>query len=184
MHMDVGQLKYDLRVVRRGYRQLSGILRTANLLLLLLAGLFTFLLLAYEPSSDWHSTVFTLDCMNYRYTRSGGVLDLYATDGRCFVVNQNDEAIQHQLVVGQTYSAVYSDDLFHDILQSLHDGTTEYLNLEASVNKYRISCRIAWILAIVFWAALVLLNVLYSAQCIREEHRRMLSYQKRKQQHR
>lgn len=182
--MDVGQLKYDLRVVRRGYRQLSGILRTANLLLLLLAGLFTFLLLAYEPSSDWHSTVFTLDCMNYRYTRSGGVLDLYATDGRCFVVNQNDEAIQHQLVVGQTYSAVYSDDLFHDILQSLRDGSTEYLNLEASVNKYRISCRIAWILAIACWSALVLLNVLYSAQCIREEHRRMLSYQKRTQQHR
>ena len=184
MHMDIGQFKYDLGVVRRGYRQLSGILRTANLLLLLLAGLFTFLLLAYEPSSDWHSTVFTLDCMNYRYTRSGGVLDRYATDGRRFVVNQNDEAIQHQLVVGQTYSAVYSDDLFHDILQSLRDGSTEYLNLEASVNKYRISCRIAWILAIVFWAALVLLNVLYSAQCIREEHRRMLSYQKRKQQHR
>lgn len=184
MHMDVGQLKYDLRVVRRGYRQLSGILRTANLLLLLLAGLFTFLLLAYEPSSDWHSTVFTLECMNYRYTRSGGVLDLYATDGRCFVVNQNDEAIQHQLVVGQTYSAVYSDDLFHDILQSLRDGSTEYLNLEASVNKYRISCRIAWILAIACWSALVLLNVLYSAQCIREEHRRMLSYQKRTQQHR
>lgn len=182
--MDVGQLKYDLRVVRRGYRQLSGILRTANLLLLLLAGLFTFLLLAYEPSSDWHSTVFTLECMNYRYTRSGGVLDLYATDGRCFVVNQNDEAIQHQLVVGQTYSAVYSDDLFHDILQSLRDGSTEYLNLEASVNKYRISCRIAWILAIACWSALVLLNVLYSAQCIREEHRRMLSYQKRTQQHR
>ena len=184
MHMDVGQLKYDLCVVRRGYRQLSGILWTANLLLLLLAGLFTFLLPAYEPSSDWHSTVFTLDCMNYRYTRSGGVLDLYATDGRRFVANQNDEAIQHQLVVGQTYSAVYSDDLFHNILQSLRDGSTEYLNLEASVSEYQSASRIAWILAIVFWAVLVLLNVLYSAQCIREEHRRMLSYQKRKQQHR
>ena len=182
--MDIGQLKYDLRVVRRGYRQLSGILWMANLLLLLLAGLFTFLLLAYEPSSDWHSTAFTLDYMDYRHTRSGGVLDLYAADGRCFVVNQNDEAIQHQLVVGQTYSAVYSDDLFHNILQSLRDGSTEYLNLEASVNKYRISNRIAWILAIACWSALVLLNVLYSAQCIREEHRRMLSYRKSKQQHR
>ena len=184
MHMDIGQFKYDLRVVRRGYRQLSGILWTANLILLLLAGLFTFLLLAYEPSSDWHSTVFTLDCMNYRHTRIGGVLDLYATDGRCFVVNQNDEAIQHQLVVGQTYSAVYSDDLFHNILQSLRDGSTEYLNLEASVSEYQSASRIAWILAIACWSALVLLNVLYSAQCIREEHRRMLSYQKRKQQHR
>ena len=182
--MDIGQLKYDLRVVRRGYRQLSGILWTANLILLLLAGLFTFLLLAYEPSSDWHSTVFTLDCMNYRHTRIGGVLDLYATDGRCFVVNQNDEAIQHQLVVGQTYSAVYSDDLFHNILQSLRDGSTEYLNLEAPVSEYQSASRIAWILAIACWSALVLLNVLYSAQCIREEHRRMLSYQKRKQQHR
>ena len=181
MHMDIGQLKYDLRVVRRGYRQLSGILWTANLILLLLAGLFTFLLLAYEPSSDWHSTVFTLDCMNYRHTRIGGVLDLYATDGRCFVVNQNDEAIQHQLVVGQTYSAVYSDDLFHNILQSLRDGSTEYLNLEASVSEYQSASRIAWILAIACWSALVLLNVLYSAQCIREEHRRMLSYRKSKQ---
>ena len=171
--MDVGQLKYDLGVVRRGYRQLSGVLWTANILLLLLAGCFTFLLLAYEPSSDWHSTAFTLDYMNYRHTRSGGVLDLYAADGRRFVLNQNDEVLRDELVIGQTYSAGYSDDLFHDILQSLHDGSTEYLNLEASVNKYRISSRIAWILAIACWAALVLLNVLYSAQCIKEERRRM-----------
>lgn len=171
--MEKWQIKYDLRVVRKAYRQLSGVLWTANILLLLLAGCFTFLLLAYEPSSDWHSTAFTLDYMNYRHTRSGGVLDLYTTDGRRFVVNQNEEALQHELAVGQTYSAVYSDDLFHDILQSLHDGSTEYLNLETSVNKYRISCRIAWILAIACWAALVLLNVLYSAQCIKEEHRRM-----------
>lgn len=171
--MDIGQLKYDLGVVRKGYRQLSGILWTANFLLLLLAGCFTFLLLAYEPSSGWHSTVFTLDQMDYRYTRSGGVLDLYTTDGRRFVVNQNDEAIQHQLVVGQTYSAVYSDDLFHDILQSLSDGSTEYLNLETSVAEYQSASRIAWILAIACWSALVLLNVLYSTQCIREERRRM-----------
>lgn len=173
MHMDVGQLKYDLRVVRRGYRQLSGVLWTANILLVLLAGCFTFLLLAYEPSSAWHSTVFTLDYMNYRHTRSGGVLDLYTTDGRRFVLNQNDEVLRDELVIGQTYSAVYSDDLFHDILQSLHDGSTEYLNLETSVAEYQSASRIAWILAIACWAALVLLNVLYSAQCIKEERRRM-----------
>lgn len=178
--MDIGQLKYDLCVVRKVYRQLSGILWTANFLLLLLAGCFTFLLLAYDPSSDWHSTVFTLDQMDYRYTRSGGVLDLYATDGRRFVVNQNEEALRYELMVGQTYSAVYSDDLFHDILQSLNDGSTEYLNLETSVTEYQSASRIAWILAIVFWAALVLLNVLYSAQCIREERRRMQKRMKKR----
>lgn len=171
--MDIGQLKYDLCVVRKGYRQLSGILWTANFLLLLLANLFTFLLLAYEPSSDWHSTVFTLDQMDYRYTRSGGVLDLYGTDGRRFVLNQNDEVLQHELTIGQTYSAVYSDDLFYDTIQSLSDGSTEYLNLETSVAKYQSSSRIAWILAIACWAALGLLNVLYSTQCIKEERRRI-----------
>ena len=58
------------------------------------------------------------------------MLDLYTTDQRRYVLNHNDEEIRYQLKQGQHYSAVYSDDLFHDIIKGLKDSEYEYINVD------------------------------------------------------
>ena len=128
--MNRNTMQYYLKIVRKGYKTMPGILGLVTFVSLILSGLFAFVLLVYEPANEWHTTTFTLSHYEYRYSRGGGVLDLYTTDGRRYVLNQNEETIRYQLKEGQQYNAVYSDDFFHDIIKGLSDTEGEYLNAD------------------------------------------------------
>ena len=128
--MTQGKIKYYLKVIRKGYKNIPAVLGLANFALIALAGLFAFVLLNYEPANEWHDTTFTLSYAESRSTRGGTVLDLYTTDKRHYVLNHNDEKIRPYLKSGQQYKAVYSDDLFHNIIKGLEDTEKEYLNVD------------------------------------------------------
>ena len=179
--MNRNTMRYYLKIVRKGYKNISAPLGLATFVLLVLAGLFTFLLLVYEPANEWHTTTFTLSRYEYRYLRYGGVLDLYTTDGRCYALNQNEETIRYQLKEGQQYNAVYSDDFFHDIIKGLSDTEGEYLNadeLQRSHTTERLWFSVLLVLCILF---LLISNSVYAISYIRaEEKKRQERIRKRK----
>ncbi len=174
----MNQLKYDFKVVRKGYRDISPILGLTNFILLTVVCLFVFLLLNYEPAKDWHTTSFVLQSTEYRYSRGGGVLDLHTTDGRVFVLNQNDEVIRYQLQEGSTYVAVYADNLLHDTIKALSDDETELLNIAVTKSKFHEDRVFMLIVTVVSSSLTIVINVIYSVFCIQEERRRMRKFQK------
>ena len=107
--MNRNTMQYYLKIVRKGYNNISAPLGLATFVLLALAGLFAFVLLVYEPANEWHTTTFTLSRYEYRYSRGVGVLDLYTTDGRCYVLNQNEETIRYQLKQELGNAHVYAE---------------------------------------------------------------------------
>ncbi len=167
--MNRNTMKYYLKIVRKGYKNISAPLGLANFVFVALAGLFLFLLLVYEPANEWHTTTFTLSHYEYRYSRGGAVLDLYTTDSRRYVLNQNEEIIRHQLKKGQKYHAVYSDDFFHDIIKGLSDTEGEYLNAD-EMRKSHTTERF-WFRVLLGLCVLLLLisNSVYAIFCIRAE---------------
>ena len=172
--MTRGTINYYFRIIRKGYKNISALLVLANFVLTVLAGLFLFLLLVYEPANEWHNTTFTLSHYDYRYTRYGGVLDLYTTDSRRYVLNQNDEIIRHQLKEGQQYHAVYSDDFLHDIIKGLSDVEREYLNAD-EMRKSHTAERLWFSVLLALCVFLLLLfNSIYAISCVKaaEEKRR------------
>ncbi len=176
----MNQLKYDLKVVRKGYKDISPILGLTNFILLTVVCLFAFLLLNYESAKDWHTTSFVLQSTEYRYSRGGGVLDLHTTDGRVFVLNQNEEVIRYQLQEGSTYVAVYSDDLLHDTIKALSDDGTELLNIAVTEAKFHKDRAFMLIVMVVSSSVTIFINVIFSLFCIQEERRRMRKFQKSK----
>ena len=174
-------MQYYLKIVRKGYKDFSALLGLTTFALLSLAGLFAFMLLVYEPANEWHTTTFTLSHYEYRYSRGGAVLDLYTTDSRRYVLNQNEEIIRHQLKEGQQYHAVYSDDFFHDIIKGLSDTEGEYLNAD-EMRKSHTTERF-WFRVLLGLCVLVLLisNSVYAIFCIKaEEEKRRKRISKRK----
>ena len=176
--MDINQIKYDIKVIRRGYKNISAICGLANFCLLAIICLFTFLLVIYEPSSVWHTTSFVLQSTEYRKTRGGGVLDIYTTDGRRFVINHNDETIRYQLVEGSTYNAVYSDDFFHDTIKALDDNKTELLSITDTTKDFHKERVFLFSGTGISLALVIFTNIFYSVSCVKEERKRMLKYQK------
>lgn len=173
--MSRNAMKYYLQIVRKGYKKtyknIFAFLGLTNVLLVVLAGLLLFMLLVYEPANQWHTTTFTLSHCEYRYSR-GAVLDLYTTDGGCYVLNQNAETIRHQLKEGQQYNAVYSDDFFHDIIKGLSDTEGEYLNADEMRKSYIIER--LWVSILLVLCVLILLvsNSVFAISCIREEEKK------------
>ena len=167
--MNRNTMQYYLKIVRKGYKTMPGILGLVTFVSLILAGLFAFVLLVYEPANEWHTTTFTLSHYEYRYSRGGAVLDLYTTDRRRYVLNQNEEIIRHQLKEGQQYHAVYSDDFFHDIIKGLSDTEGEYLNAD-EMRKSHTTERF-WFRVLLGLCVLLLLisNSVYAIFCIRAE---------------
>ena len=170
--MNRNTMQYYLKIVRKGYKTMPGILGLVTFVSLIFAGVFAFVLLVYEPANDWHTTTFTLSRYEYRYSRGGGVLDLYTTDGRCYALNQNEETIRYQLKEGQQYNAVYSDDFFHDIIKGLSDTEGEYLNAD-EMRKSHTTERL-WFSILLVLCILILLisNSVYAISCIRAEERK------------
>ena len=170
--MNSNTMQYYLKIVRKGYKTMPGILGLVTFVSLVFAGLFAFVLLVYEPANEWHTTTFTLSRYEYRYSRGGGVLDLYTTDGRCYVLNQNDETIRYQLREGQQYHAVFSDDFFHDIIKGLSDTESEYLNAD-EMRKWYTTERL-WFNILLVLCILILLisNSAYAISCIRDEEKK------------
>ena len=171
--MNRNTMQYYLKIVRKGYKNISAPLGLATFVLLALAGLFAFMLLVYEPSNEWHTTTFTLSHYEYRYSRGGGVLDLYTTDGRCYALNQNEETIRYQLKEGQQYNAVYSDDFFHDIIKGLKDTDHEYINAAEMRKSYEAER--FWFSALLILCSFLLLimNSIYAIFCVQEEKKRI-----------
>ena len=62
--MTRGDMKYYLKVIRKGYKGISAHLGLTNFLMIVLVGLLGFVLLSYEAADEWHNTTFTLspDC--------------------------------------------------------------------------------------------------------------------------
>ena len=179
--MNRNTMQYYLKIVRKGYKNISAPLGLATFALLALAGLFAFVLLVYEPVNEWHTTTFTLSRYEYRYSRGGGVLDLYTTDGRCYALNQNEETIRYQLKEGQQYNAVYSDDFFHDIIKGLSDAEGEYLNADEMRMSHTTERLWFSILLVVCILILLISNSVYAIFCIRtEEEKRRKRINKRK----
>ena len=170
--MNRNTMKYYLKIDRKGYKNISAPLGLANFVFAALAGLFLFLLLVYEPANEWHTTTFTLSHYEYRYSRGGAVLDLYTTDSRRYVINQNEEVIRHQLKEGQQYHAMYSDDFFHDIIKGLSDTEGEYLNAD-EMRKSHTTERL-WFSILLVLCILILLisNSVYAISYIRAEERK------------
>ena len=170
--MNRNTMKYYLKIVRKGYKNISAPLGLANFVFVALAGLFLFVLLVYEPANDWHTTTFTLSRYEYRYSRGGAVLDLYTTDSRRYVLNQNEETIRHQLREGQQYNAVYSDDFFHDIIKGLSDTEGEYLNADEMRKSYTTERLWFSILLVLCILILLISNSAYAISCIRVEEKK------------
>ena len=170
--MNRNTMQYYLKIVRKGYKTMPGILGLVTFVSLVFAGLFAFVLLVYEPANEWHTTTFTLSRYEYRYSRGGGVLDLYTTDGRRYVLNQNEETIRYQLREGQQYHAVFSDDFFHDIIKGLSDTESEYLNAD-EMRKWYTTERL-WFNILLVLCILILLisNSAYAISCIRDEEKK------------
>ena len=164
-----GKAKDYFKIIRKGYKNIPAAYGLMNFAFIALAGLFAFLLLIYEPASQWHNTSFALSRIEYRYSRGIGGLYLYTTDGKQFWLNQNEEEIQYQLNEGQQYDAVYSDDLFYDTIQGLKDADREYINADEMRQSYE---REHFWLSGVFLICLFLLltvNAIYVISCIRRE---------------
>ena len=179
--MNRNTTKYYLKIVRNGYKTMPGILGLVTFVSLILAGLFAFVLLVYEPANDWHITTFTLSRYEYRYSRGVPVLDLYTTDNKCYVINQNVETIRHQLREGQQYHAVYSDNFFHDIIEGLSDTEGEYLNADEMRKSYTTERLWFSILSVLGILILLISNSVYAISCIRvEEKKRRKRINKRK----
>ena len=170
--MNRNTMKYYLKIVGKGYKNISAPMGLANFVFVALAGLFLFVLLVYEPVNEWHTTTFTLSHYEYRYIRGVAVLDLYTTDSRRYVLNRNGEIIRHQLKEGQQYHAVYSDDFFHDIIKGLSDTEGEYLNADEMQKSHTIER--FWFRVLLGLCVLLLLisNSVYVVFCIREEENR------------
>ena len=171
--MTHGDVKYYLKIIRKGYKDISGIYGLASFVMIVLVGLCAFLLLVYEPANERHNTSFTLSHFEYRYSRGVVVLDLYTTDNRRYVLNHNGEEIRHQLQQGQQYNVVYSDDLFHDIIKGLEDTKGEDINadeMRKSHEKERF-----WFSAILIVCSILLLSInsVYAISCIKEENKRI-----------
>ena len=179
--MTCNTMKYYLKIVRKGYKNISAPLGLANFVLIALAGLFVFVLLVYEPANEWHTTTFTLSHYEYRYSRGGAVLDLYTTDNRRYVLNQNEEKIRYQLKEGQQYDAVYSDDFFHDIIKGLSDTECEYLNADEMRESY-VSERFWFSVLLALCVFLILIfNSIYIISSVRaEEEKRRKRIKKRR----
>ena len=179
--MNRNTTKYYLKIVRNGYKTMPGILGLVTFASIALTGLFAFVLLVYEPANDWHTTTFTLSRYEYRYSRGVPVLDLYTTDNKCYVINQNVETIRHQLREGQQYNAVYSDNFFYDIIKGLSDTEGEYLNADEMRKSY--TTERLWFSILLALGILILLisNSVYAISCIRvEEKKRRKRINKRK----
>ena len=170
--MNRNTMKYYLKIVRKGYKNISAPLGLATFVLLALAGLFAFVLLVYEPANEWHTTTFTLSHYEYRYSRGGAVLDLYTTDSRRYVLNQNEETIRYQLKEGQQYNAVYSDDFFHDIIKGLSDTEGEYLNADEMRKSYTTERLWFSILLVLCILIPLISNLAYAISCIRDEEKK------------
>lgn len=141
-----------------------------------------FLMIANEPVENWHETSFVLQRMEIRSTgRTGHVLDVYTADGRTFVINRNKEELREQLQIGNTYSAVYSADLFHNIIQGLNDEYTLYLDLSSSQREVKIAFGAIYCAFFVTGILLLVLNWVYASSCVKRERKRMQKFQKSKQ---
>lgn len=176
--MDVKQAKYYWKVVRRGYKEISLWIWLLNLIFLIICAVSTFLLLAYEPVEDWHHTSFILESSEYRYVKGGAVLDIYTNDGREFVINVNEDNVAKHLEKGQIYSAVYSDDRFHDIIKALSCGENELLSIEYTSKNYRRD-RLIWMSsAIISFLLIILANAFCVVCIIKEDKRRIRKYMK------
>ena len=177
--MICGEIKYYLNAIRKGYKKIPAVHGLINFILIAFAGLFAFVLLVYEPANDWHDTTFTLSHFEYRYSRGGSVLDLYTTDGRCYVLNHNEEEVRHQLKEGQQYDAVYSDDFFHDIIKGLTDADQEYINAAEMRKSYETEHFWFCLLLILCSLLLLLNNSIYTISCVKEEKKRIQKRQKK-----
>ena len=179
--MNRNTTKYYLKIVRKGYKTMPGILGLVTFASIALAGLFAFVLLVYEPANDWHTTTFTLSRYEYRSSRGVPVLDLYTTDNKCYVINQNVETIRHQLREGQQYHAVYSDNFFYDIIKGLSDTEGEYLNADEMRKSHTTERLWSSILLVLCILILLISNFVYAISCIRaEEKKRRKRISKRK----
>ena len=170
--MNRNTMQYYLKIARKVYKTMPGILGLVTFVSLILAGLFAFVLLVYEPTNEWHTTTFTLSHYECRDLRGVPVLDLYTTDNKCYVINENVETIRHQLREGRQYHAVFSDDFFHDIIKGLSDTESEYLNAD-EMRKWYTTERL-WFNILLVLCILILLisNSAYAISCIRDEEKK------------
>ena len=174
--MTRGEVKYYLKVIRKGYKNVSPPFVLTNFVILILVGVSVFLLLVYEPANEWHATSFTLSHIECRFaTRysSEPVLYLYTTDNRCYALNHNTGEIRYQLKEGQQYQAVYSADFSHDIIRGLEDVEYEYINADEMRKLHEAERTWFIILLILFVSVLITINYLYARYCVREERRRI-----------
>jgi len=86
-----------------------------------------------------------------------------------------------KLKEGQEYQAVYSADLFHDIIRGLEDADRQYLNAE--VMRKSSETERVWLIGflILIGSLLVIINSVYAISCIRvEEKKRRKRIEKQK----
>ena len=171
--MTCGDVKYYLKVIRKGYKDISPLLALTNFVMIVLIGLLGLLLLVYEPADEWHNTTFTLSHFEYRYSRGGGVLYLYTTDNRSYALNHNEGEIRYQLKEGQQYKAVYSADLFHDVIKGLEDTEHQYINADEMRKSHEMERVWFVILLILSVSCVIIINSLYANFCVREEKRKI-----------
>ena len=173
--MTRGDMKYYLKVIRKGYKGISVRLGLAHFMMIVLVGLLGFVLLSYEPADEWHNTTFTLSYFECSYSgrySSEPVIYLYTTDGRNYALNHNTTELRNLLKEGQKYQAVYSADLFHDIIRGLEDADRQYLNAEVMRNSSEKE-RVWLIVFLILVASLsAIINSVYAISCIREEEKK------------
>lgn len=158
---------YYFSMVRKKYYKLYPELIFVNFLLAGIMFLMCFLIISYDHPDDWHTTSFVIERTAYRYTRSGGVLNIHTVDNRDFNINENDEVLRYQLKPGAEYSAVYSDDFLYYTIKGLSDGFVDYLDADLIAEK-EVKQHSYWILTLLISIVVfVLLNLIFIIRCIK-----------------
>lgn len=172
----MGQLRYDLTVIRRAYRRCPNGLWATNILLPLFALLCVFLLLTSQAPAKWQRTEFVLERTKISSHRGGVTLWLSAEDGRQFRVsadNQRSAKLEEELPIGGTYQAEYAQERSQLVIQSLADENRIYLHLEDSLAHYQRMQLIQWAMLVLSCGILLVWNGHYIHRHIRIERRRM-----------
>ena len=166
-------IKRERRIILRDHA-------TASSVLIVLLALFIFLSAGFEHPDSWQEATITLERYATVHTgRAGSRLDIYDTDGNRYTINRNEGNIKQQLVVGHQYTFTYADNFFHNTVEVIKIGNTEYLDRNDSMKNYWGVKIFFWVLIGIIIIGLVVVNLFVYYTATSDRVKRIHKYRKR-----
>ena len=174
--MNCNEVRYHLKVIRKGYKNISVKLLMTNVLMVFVCAVLVLFWLE-EPADEWHTTTFTLSHFEYRHTRFSGSLVLFTTDDREYRLSDyfgEIRGIKHQLIEGQQYMAIYSERLSTKFIRGLEDEELVYINVDES--RAFDTKRRLWVtvLAVGYMFFCLIQNLVFAISCVRKTEKRRI----------